>query len=106
MNAKYFKKQIEEELDGADEYSQLALKYKATNPEWSRTFLDMSNVELGHAENLYSMWNEYCDMYYPNNSCIDDWKMSITEMYNDRVSDVKSMYAFYGKVGANSSVKG
>ena len=98
MNAKYFKTQIEEELDGADEYVQLALKYKATHPEWSKTFLEMSAAELGHAEKLYSMWNSYCDMYYPNNSCADDWKMCITEMYNDRVSDVKSMHAFYGKV--------
>lgn len=97
MNAKYFKAQIEEELDGANDYAQLALKYKATHPEWSKTLLEMSTAELSHAEKLFKMWNEYCDMYYPDNSCADDWKMCITEMYNSGVSDVKSMHAFYGK---------
>ena len=98
MNAKYFKEQINEELEGAKDYIELALTYRATNPEWATNFVDMSATELEHADKLYTMWNEYCAKNYPNsNSMVDEWKMCITDMYLDGVANVKSMHEFYNK---------
>lgn len=51
----YFKRLLCDELHGAKEYVELALEFKATYPEWAKTFLAMSATELEHASNIYKM---------------------------------------------------
>lgn len=58
MNARYFKEQICEELDGASQYLKKAIDCYKTHPEWSRQFAEMSEAEQHHATNLYKMFIE------------------------------------------------
>lgn len=44
---------IEEELNDACTYAELALEYKATDPELSSLFFKLSNEEITHMEALH-----------------------------------------------------
>ena len=44
--------QIMDELSGAREYKQCAMNWKDTDPEISKTYMDMSKQELGHGKDL------------------------------------------------------
>ena len=59
MTLEYFKSQIKEELDGAKEYIDKALESKFDCPVWSRTFANMAEIEISHAENLKKMLEEF-----------------------------------------------
>lgn len=41
---------INEEVDGAEEYAKLAVKYKTENPTLAKTFYDISMDEMRHAD--------------------------------------------------------
>ena len=98
MDIRYFKDQIKEELEGAQNYIELALEHRATSPDWATHFVEMSAAELDHADQLYTIWNEYCSKNYPDsNLVIDEWKVCITDMFVDGVANVKSMHEFYNK---------
>lgn len=58
MNARYFKEQICEELDGASQYLKKAIDCYKTHPDWSKQFAEMSEAEQHHATNLYKMFIE------------------------------------------------
>ena len=45
---------IEEELEDAEEYAKCALRHKEDDPVLSRTFHEMSEQELHHAEMLHT----------------------------------------------------
>ena len=44
---------IEEELNDANEYIQLALKWKDEQPEAAELFAELSGEEMGHMEKLH-----------------------------------------------------
>ena len=45
---------IEEELDGAEEYIECALKYKDEHPSVAKAFYDISLVEMQHVTILHN----------------------------------------------------
>lgn len=51
---KKISEQIEEEIEGAEEYIKLALKYKDENPGLAKTFYDISTDELRHVDLLHT----------------------------------------------------
>lgn len=44
---------IDEELDGACEYSRSALKYKESHPALAKVFYDIANQEMQHVDALH-----------------------------------------------------
>ena len=50
---KVISEKIEEELKDADAYIQLAIEWKAEQPETAETFYQLSTEEMGHADKLH-----------------------------------------------------
>lgn len=50
---------VKDELKGAFEYSEKYIIYKNTHPEWARTFSEMADDELDHAQALHKMYDEW-----------------------------------------------
>ena len=50
---KKLSEQIEEELDGAEEYAKDALKYKDEHPTLARMFYEISTEEMRHVDMLH-----------------------------------------------------
>ena len=44
---------IEDELEGAEEYIECALKYKEEHPSLAKTFYDISTMEMQHVNMLH-----------------------------------------------------
>ena len=44
---------IDDELKDAEEYADLAQKWKSTEPETAEVFYDLSTEEIGHMEKLH-----------------------------------------------------
>ena len=101
MDGEYFRCHIKDELDGAKAYAKAALELKATNPSWSKMFLDMCAQELIHAKNFYEMFNEYYDKaikpYNEVPKYFRDMKTEIIDMYTECYSKVKSMHELANK---------
>lgn len=47
--------QIDDELQGAEEYIKCAAAWKESMPEFMDTYLKMANVELEHATHIHDM---------------------------------------------------
>lgn len=45
--------EIEDEIDGAEEYAKCALKYREEHPTLARLFYDMSTDEMRHVDLLH-----------------------------------------------------
>lgn len=58
MNARWFKDEICEELEGACEYLKCAIDTMKSRPEWSEHFRKMADMEQEHATWLYKMFVE------------------------------------------------
>ena len=101
MDSKYFKKQIYEELDGAECYIRKAIELKPMAPAWSKMLAEMSSSELTHAEHLYKMFNEYyqkmTSTYKVVPAYIQEANNEIQEMYTERPSKIKSLHTMYSQ---------
>ena len=102
MDAYYFKKQIREELDGAEEYIKRAVEIRAMNSSWGKMFVDMSSNELEHAAHLFKMFEEYYQKLYESNGenmpkYIKDIKDCIDEMYMEEGAKIRLMHEMYSK---------
>lgn len=58
---------IEEELEDADKYIELALKWKADEPVTAELFHDLSVEEIGHMERLHRRVAELIENYRREN---------------------------------------
>lgn len=45
---------VDEEIDGAEEYAKLAVKFKSENPTLAKTYYDISMDELKHVDLLHA----------------------------------------------------
>ena len=99
MDLNYFEHQIIDELQGAKDYIQRAIEIKPMSPKWGKLFFEMSSQEAQHAENLYSMFNEYCSKVTGSfdevPSYIQDMRERITKMYTEEMSMIKNMHSIY-----------
>ena len=55
--------QIEDEIDDADKYIDLASKWKAEQPETADLFYELSVEEMGHMEKLHAEVAELIEEY-------------------------------------------
>ena len=96
MDAKYFKDQICDELNGAKCYIKKAIEIKPMAPAWTKMFVEMSAAELKHAEYLHKMFDEYyqqmSNSYKEVPKYIQDIRTEITNMYTDEVAKIKLMH--------------
>ena len=99
MDAKYFKEQISDELEGAKCYIKKAIELKPMAPEWSKMLVEMSAAELKHAEYLHKMFGEYykkiSEAYTTVPSYIADIREEITEMYTECTVQIRAMHEMY-----------
>lgn len=54
---------IEEELEDAGEYIDLAMRWKAEEPETAELFYTLSTEEMGHMEKLHKAVTELISLY-------------------------------------------
>ena len=97
----YFRDQIMDELHGAKNYIKLAMQSKGTHPAWAKMFVEMSSAELGHAANLYKMFNEETDAlkraYTVIPEELSDIIEYVTDEYTKCYAQVKYMHEAYNK---------
>ena len=96
MDLEYFKEHIAEELSGAKDYIIRAIELKPMNIAWTKKLIEMSAAELGHAEALHNMFNEYYKTLSANYSkvpeYVDEIKADIAEMYAKCYAEIKLMH--------------
>ena len=105
MDISYFKDKICDELDGACEYIKDAIEHKSTNMAWAKQFADMSAVELGHATNLFKMFEDYFNGLVKDISeqsragmpWLDSSKKEIVDMYTEKYAKVRYMHELFNK---------
>ena len=101
MNMEYFKEQICDELDGAWCYAKHALEIKAMMAAWGKMFLEMANAELGHANNLFRMMNEYyaevSKAYTKMPDYMETLRQEIIDEYTKKSAEVKWLIDLYNK---------
>lgn len=86
MDVEYFKRQICDELCGAEDYAKRAIEIKPMSATWSAKLLEMSTQELDHAKKLFAMWQEYYGIQIKNREqdipkYLEDANSEITDMY-------------------------
>ena len=54
---------IEDEIDDAEKYIDLAMKWKAEEPDTADLFYELSKEEMGHMEKLHAEVAELIDEY-------------------------------------------
>ena len=60
---KCLSEKIEEELHDADAYIDLAMKWKAEQPDTSELFYELSTEEIGHMNKLHQNVTELIELY-------------------------------------------
>ena len=91
MNARYFKEQICEELDGASCYLKKAIDVFKSNPEWIDKFVEMAEAEQGHATTLYKM---FIEMYAETNgedSHMSQLRDSIMDCFSTKMRKIEDL---------------
>ena len=95
----YFKAQIQDELEGAKNYVQLAFESKALHPEWSKLFLEMSSAEMDHASKLYKMFTDEIGSLMASFTEVPDYICdifdSVIEYYSENYAEVLYLHKLY-----------
>ena len=60
---KCLSEKIEEELNDADDYIDLAMKWKSEEPDTADLFYELSTEEMGHMEKLHEEVTELIEEY-------------------------------------------
>lgn len=101
MDAKYFKDQICDELNGAQCYIEKAIELKPMAPNWSKKLVEMSASELQHAGYLHDMFMEYykkmSEAYKRIPKYVQDAYDDVIKMYDSSVSYVKELHTIYNQ---------
>ena len=64
---KCLSEKIEDEMKDADEYVQLAMKWKEEQPEAAEVFYQLSTEEMGHADKLHGIVTKLISEYREEN---------------------------------------
>lgn len=102
MDLKYFKSQICDEIDGANDYIEKAIEIKPMNPDWAKQFVQMSDMEKEHATTLYSMFNTYVEKlqagYKETPEFITECADKVKKIYNNGMAIYATFYSAYQKI--------
>ena len=90
---------IEEELNDACKYAQLALDSKKDDPDLSETFYELSKEEMEHAMKLHEQVVRIIDNYRKTNGDPPERMQGrydyMHEQYMEKAAKVKGMIAVY-----------
>lgn len=105
MDIQYYNSQIKEELDGAKAYICRAINCKDRHPDWSKRYAEMSEMELGHAKTLLSIFNEDFKMEVESGSHSEDYnelakslKDLMIDMCAEGVDAVEKLHTKYESI--------
>ena len=76
---KRLSEKIEEEIKDADAYIDLALKWKAEEPDTAELFYELSTEEMGHVMKLHQNVSELIQLYRQKNG---EPPKGMLELYN------------------------
>lgn len=76
---KTLSEKIEEEIKNADAYIDLALKWKAEEPDTAELFYELSAEEMGHVMKLHQNVTELIQLYQQKNG---EPPKGMMELYN------------------------
>lgn len=92
---------IEEEIDGAEEYVKEAIKLKLEHPSLAKTLYDISNQEMSHIEMLHSevvkLIEEHRRMHGEPPAPMMAVYEYLHERHIDKVNTIKLLQAEYRK---------
>lgn len=90
---------INDELDGAEEYAEMANKLKDDDPEHAKVYYDMSLDEMAHTNNLHKIVADEIAKYRrelgdppASMQAVYDWEH---KKYIERAAEVKAMQNVY-----------
>ena len=90
---------IEDEIDGAECYAKMAVKYKEERPELANLMYALSGEELGHMQKLHNMVVRIIEEYRKDKGEPPASMMAIYEyLHNkqiDEAREVKDLQALY-----------
>ena len=95
MNAKWFKEEICEELEGAANYLKCAIDTMKSHHEWSKKFRKMADMEQEHATCLYKMFVEMYTETQGNDSYMTAMRDEIMNCFSKHmrtIEDYKTTY--------------
>ena len=99
MDLYYFKEHLHDELTDACEYARRGLEIKPMSSDWGKALMRISAEELGHAGELYKMYNEYIgklnETYQEKPKYMIEIEEDISKFYPDMVVKVKMMHEIY-----------
>lgn len=88
---------IDEEISDARKYARCSLEHKDDDVELSKTFAQLSNEELGHAERLHAQVVRIINKYKSEHGDPPEHMLFIYNYLHDRavqkVAEIKAMLA-------------
>ena len=101
VNLEYFEEQLNDELEGACCYAKLAIETRAMSVTWGKMFIEMSVEELDHANHLFKMFEEYCELiskpYDETPEYISKAHEKVVDMYTKKSAKVRYMHDMYSR---------
>lgn len=90
---------IEDEIEGAEEYVDLALMHCHEHPELAQTFYELAQTELGHVEVLHSQVVKFIERHRkehgaPPEAMLAVWEY-VHEKHMQKVQKVRAHMAEY-----------
>ena len=96
MSPRYFKEHICEELEDASHYLIKAIDCMSHHPEWSKTFIKLSNDEETHATDLYRMFMEMYTTTENRDRMLESMRDGIMKCFSDNMRRIEDLKATYG----------
>lgn len=82
---------IKEELCSAMDYAENYIEYKSSNPTWARTYFEMSEQELAHAEHLKDIYAKKIESFaWVSEEDKEEWEKCMNK-YSEKEALVKLM---------------
>lgn len=99
MDLKYFEEHICEELEGARDYIVRAIELKGMDKRWADIFYKMSLEEVGHAKQMFALYEEYVKILSDNlvrrPEYISESMETMIDTYSASLSEITIMQNIY-----------
>lgn len=99
MDIEYLVEKIKEELCDSKDYIKKAIELKPMTDSWAKKLYEMSVEEHKHANNLYSMFDEYCSKVTSSFTnvpqYIADARTEVIDTYSEYTACIKALWDIY-----------
>lgn len=103
MDLHSIKERIDEKLEAANEFSEMAVEIKTTNPHLSRKLMEMADTDLKHAECLEQVANEIYGIKAMEHGDRSEWgeyddiHKDFAKRYSEAKTNVRNMRDLYAR---------